>query len=38
MQAIWDFMGSIYFIITMVVLLIALVAVFFIMRSKGSGD
>jgi hypothetical protein len=38
MQAISDFMGSWYFIITMIVLLIALVAVFFIMRSKGSGE
>jgi hypothetical protein len=38
MQAISDFMGSWYFIITMIVLLIALVAVFFIMRSKGSGN
>jgi hypothetical protein len=38
MNAIWEFMGSWTFIIIMIVLLLALVAVFFIMRSKGSGE
>jgi hypothetical protein len=38
MNAILDFMSSWTFIIIMIVLLLALVAVFFIMRSKGSGN